>query len=84
MTAIAEICAMFSLVVSEKKTIIIRMRPPSMKADVVDVEARGQRYTQVEPFVYLGGKLALSAMPSLHNRNAQVWACFYKDLLCIP
>ena len=54
MTAIVEVCAAFGLIVSEKKTVTMHMRPPTMKAEAVAVEAAGQRYSQVDTFVYLG------------------------------
>ena len=43
MTVIVEVCAAFGLIVSEKKTVTMHMRPPTMKAEAVAVEAAGQR-----------------------------------------
>ena len=58
MTAIIEVCAAFGLIVSEKKTVTMHMRPPTMKAEAVAVEAAGQRYSQVDAFVYLGSTIS--------------------------
>ena len=58
MTAIVEVCAAFGLIVSEKKTVTMHMRPPTMKAEAVAVEAAGQRYSQVGTFVYLGSTIS--------------------------
>lgn len=43
--------------VKAKKTVTMNMRAPDMK-NVVRVEKAGQRYMQVESFVYILGKSA--------------------------
>ena len=43
MPAIAEICAACGLVVAEKKTATMPKRSPSMKVELVEVEAAGYR-----------------------------------------
>ena len=48
----------FRLIVSEKKTVTMHMRPPTMKAEAVAVEAAGQRYSKVDTFVYLGSTIS--------------------------
>ena len=80
MTAVVEVCAAFGLVVAEKKTVTMHMRPPNMEADTIEVEAAGQRYRQVESFLYLGGRISSigDITPEIHSRIGQAWACFHK------
>ena len=72
MMAIVEVCAAFGLIVSEKKTVTMHMRPPTMKAEAVAVEAAGQRYSQVDTFVYLGSTISSvgDVGPEIKRRTA--------------
>ncbi|CAM9461874.1 unnamed protein product [Sphacelaria rigidula] len=56
MMVVAEVRAAFDLVVAEKKTATMHMRSPKMWADTKEVVAAGQKYKQVESFLYLGKK----------------------------
>ena len=78
MTAIVEICAAFGFIVSEKKTVTMHMRPPTMKAEAVAVEAAGQRYSQVDTFVYLGSTTSSvgDVGPEIKRRTGYAWNCF--------
>ena len=81
MTAIVEVCAAFGLiVVSEKKTVTMHMGPPTMKAEAVAVEAAGQRYSQVDTFVYLGSTISSvgDVGPEIKRRTGYAWNCFLK------
>lgn len=83
MTAIVEVLAVlaaFGLLVAEKKTETMHMRPPTMKAEAVVFKAAGQRYDQTDTFVYLGG--AISSVgdigPEIKRRIGYAWACLAK------
>ena len=80
MTAIVEVCAAFGLIVSEKKTVTMHMRPPTMKAEAVAVEAAGQRYSQVDTFVYLGSNISSvgDVGPEIKRFTGYTWNCFLK------
>ena len=52
---IVEVCRAFSLTVSGKKTETMCMPPPRTSRTMVQVEAAGQIYKQVQSFTYLGG-----------------------------
>ena len=81
MTTIVEVCAAFSLIVSEKKTVTMRMRSPTMKAEeAVAVEAAGQRYSQVDTFVSLGSTISSvgDVGPEIKRRTGYAWNCFLK------
>ena len=80
MTTIVEVCAAFGLIVSEKKTVTMHMRPPTMKAEAVAVEAAGQRYSQVDTFVYLGSTISSvgDVGPEIKRRTGYAWYCFLK------
>ena len=80
MTAIVEVCAAFVLIVSEKKTVAMHMRPPTMKVEAVAVEAAGQRYSQVDTFVYLGSTTSSvgDVGPEIKRRTGYAWSCFLK------
>ena len=77
MTAIVEVCAAFGLIVSEKKTVTMHMRPATMKAEAVAVEAAGQRYSQVDTFVYLGSTISSvgDVGPEIKRRTGYAWNC---------
>ena len=55
MEVIVEICQTFALTVSAKKTETMCMPPPRTPLTMVQVEAVGQIYKQVQSFIYLGG-----------------------------
>ena len=80
MTAIVEVCAAFVLIVSEKKTVTMHVRPPTMKVEAVAVEAAGQRYSQVDTFVYLGSTTSSvgDVGPEIKRRTGYAWSCFFK------
>ena len=58
MEVIVEVCGAFALTVSSKKTETMRMPPPRTPRTMVQVEAAGQTYKQVQSFTYLGGAMA--------------------------
>ena len=62
MEVIVEMCRAFALTVSAKKTETICMPPPRTPRTMVQVEAAGQTYKQVQPFTYLGG--AVTEVPA--------------------
>ena len=55
---------------AEKKTVTMYMRSPNMEADTIEVEAAGQRYRQVESFLYLGERISTigDITPEIHTR----------------
>ena len=55
MEGIVEICRAFALTVSAKKTETMCIPPPRTPRTMVQVEAAGQIYKQVQSFTYLGG-----------------------------
>ena len=55
MEVIVENCRLFAFTVSVKKTKTACMPPPRTLRMMVQVEAAGQIYKQVQPFTYLGG-----------------------------
>ena len=54
MEVIVEVCRAFALTVSAKKTETMCMPPPRTPRTMVQVEAAGQTYKQVQSFTYLG------------------------------
>ncbi|CAM9372832.1 unnamed protein product, partial [Ascophyllum nodosum] len=54
--------------------------PPTMKAEAVAVEAAGQRYSQVDTFVYLGSTISSAGDvgPEIKRRTGYAWNCFLK------
>ena len=63
MEVIVEVCRTFALTVSAKKTEIMCMPPPRTLRTVVQIEAAGQTYKQVQSFTYLGG--AVTEVPDM-------------------
>ena len=63
MGVIVEVCRAFSLTVSPKKTETMCMPPPRTMRTMVQVEAAGQTYKQVQSFTYLGG--AVTEVPDM-------------------
>ena len=55
MEVIVEVCRVFVLTVSVKKTETTCMPPPRTPRTMVQIEAAGQIYKQVQSFTYLGG-----------------------------
>ena len=55
MEVIIEVCRAFALTVSAKKTETMCMPPPHTPRTMVQIEAVGQTYKQVQSFTYLGG-----------------------------
>ena len=51
---VVEVCRAFALTVSAKKTETMSMPPPRTPRTMVQVEAVGQTYKQVQTFTYLG------------------------------
>ena len=51
-----------------------------MKAEAVAVEAAGQRYSQVDTFVYLGSTISSvgDVGPEIKRRTGYAWNCFLK------
>ena len=54
MEVIVEVCRAFALTVSAKKTETMCMPPPRTPRTMVQIEAAGQTYKQVQSFIYLG------------------------------
>ena len=63
MEAIVEVCRAFALTVSAKKTEAMCMPPPRTPRMMVQVEAAGQTYKQVQFFTYLRG--AVTKVPDM-------------------
>ena len=60
---IVEVCRAFALTVSAKKTETMCMPPPRTPRTMVQVEAAGQTYKQVQSFTYLTG--AVTEVPGM-------------------
>ena len=63
MKVIVEVCRAFALTVSAKKTETMCMPPPRTPRTMVQIEAAGQTYKQVQSFTYLGG--AVTEVPDM-------------------
>ena len=63
MEVIVEVCRAFALTVSAKKTETMCMPPPCTPRTMVQIEAAGQTYKQVQSFTYLGG--AVTEVPDM-------------------
>ena len=63
MEVIVEVCRAFALTVSVKKTETMCMPPPRTPRTMVQIEAAGQTYKQVQSFTYLGG--AVTEVPDM-------------------
>ncbi|CAM9843697.1 unnamed protein product [Sphacelaria rigidula] len=68
--AAIEVCAAFGLHVAENNAVTAHLCSPNMKADEIEVEAADQKYKQVEPFAYPGGKIGSigDVIPEIHSR----------------
>ena len=58
MEVVVEVCRAFALIVSAKKTETMCMPLPRTPRTMVQVEAAGKTYKQVQSFTYLGGAVA--------------------------
>ena len=67
MEVIVEVCRAFALTVSAKKTETMCMPPPRTPRTIVQVEAAGKTYTQVQSFTYLG-----SAVTKVPGRSVEI------------
>ena len=63
MAAIVKVCRAFKLIVSAKNTEIMCMPPPRTPWTMLQVEATGQTYKQVQSFTYLEG--AVTEVPDM-------------------
>ena len=63
MEAIVEVCRAFALTVSAKKTETMCMPPPRTPRTIMQVEAAGQAYKQVQSFTYVGA--AVTEVPDM-------------------
>ena len=63
MEVIVEVCRALALTVSAKKTETMCMAPPRTPRTMVQIEAAGQTYKQVQSFTYLGG--AVTKVPGM-------------------
>ena len=63
MEVIVEVCRAFALTVSAKKTEAMCMPPPRTPRTMVQIEAAGQTYKQMQSFTYLGG--AVTEVPDM-------------------
>ena len=63
MEAVVEVCRAFALAVSAKKTETMCMPLPRKPRTMVQIEAAGQIYKQVQSFTYLGG--AVTEVPDV-------------------
>ena len=63
MEVIVEVCRAFALTVSAKKTETMCMPPRRTPRTMVQIEAAGQTYKQVQSFTYLGG--AVTEVPGM-------------------
>ena len=71
---IVEVCRAFALTVSAKKTETMCMPPPRTPRTMVQIEAAGQTYKQVQSFTYLGG--AVTEVPDMFveiARRTRAW-----------
>ena len=69
MEVIAEVCRAFALTVSAKQTETMCMPPPRTPRTMLQVEAAGQTYKQVQSFTYLGG--AVTEVPDMSVKIAR-------------
>ena len=61
MTAVVEVCGAYGLTVAERKKETMVIRPRHHAQEGREIVAVGQRYTQTEQFVYLGGTITAEA-----------------------
>ena len=77
MEVIVEVCRAFALTVSAKKTTTMCIPPPRTPRTMVQVEAAGQTYKQVQSFTYLGG--AVTEIPDMSVEIARLTrACWIR------
>ena len=82
MEGIVEVCRVFALTVSAKKTQTMCMPPPSTPRTMVRIEAAGQIYKQVLCFTYLRGAVAETPDKSVEiaRRTRACWMCIRRYL----
>ena len=77
MEVIVEMCRAFALTVSAKKTETMCMPPPRTPRTMVQIEAAGQTYKQVQSFTYLGG--AVTEVPDMSVKiDKRARACWMR------
>ena len=76
MEVIVEVCRAFTLTVSAKKTETMCMPPPRTPRTMVQIEAAGQTYKQVQPFTYLGR--AVIEVPDIFEIARRTRACWMR------
>ena len=77
MEVIVEVCRAFALTVSAKKTETMCIPPPRTPRRMVQIEAAGQTYKQVQSFTYLGG--AVTEIPDMSVEIARrTHACWMR------
>ena len=69
MEVIVEVCRAFALTVSSKNTETMCMPPPRTPRTMVQIEAAGKTYKQVQSFTYLGG--AVTEVPDMSVKIAK-------------
>ena len=75
-----EVCGAYGLAESERKTETMVMRPPHHAQEHLEIVAAGQRYTQTEQFVYLGGTITAEAnMPAEVKRRTGACLLYTSD-----
>ena len=70
---IGQVCRDFALTVSAKKTEIMCMPLPCTPRMMVQVEAAGQTYKQMQSFTYLGGAVTETPDMSAARRTRAYW-----------
>ena len=75
MEVIVEVCRAFALTVSAKKTETMCMPPLRTPRTMVQIEAAGQTYKQVQSFTYLGGAVTevLDMSVEIARRTRACW-----------
>ena len=83
MEAIVEVCRVFALTVSAKKTETMCMPPPRTPRTMVRIEAAGHIYKQVQSFTHLGGAMTETPdMPvEIARRTRACWMRIRRYLL---
>ena len=77
MEVVVAMCQVFALTVSAKNTETMCMPPPRTPRTMVQIEAVGQRYKQMQSFTYLGG--AMTEVPDMSVEIAkQTRACWMR------
>ena len=82
MGVIVEVCRAFALTVSAKKTETMCTPLPRTLRTIVQIEAAGQTYQQVQSFAYLGGVVTEDPDMSVEiaRRTRACWMCIRRYL----